>query len=532
MGKKKAPDIMLPRYSASSRPDSLTALRGITLYDQYDDWLPDPVYYADQVVNSKAVAAVAKRVDDLFTNEKLESPASVYLQLPRNSGESLRALALPLDARICAHVVIAAMASRISTALLRDKVYGFELTEGRFSTPGEGLVEVMQNALEAALFTTGGLRILDIESFNNKADISTLERTLLKMKASSAETKFLRDLLTAPVSEAIYNGTLSLARIAFQSRSITSNLLSVDDAFAFLYNFYLQPVDKALADSKLNFFRYRDEYFVFSEDDEKRVTDKLKDLKLRARVVATYRKLDLKDNLSERVNEDRLKASEVIGSFGGGEIVATYECDTWNQKEKTCVTDSYEVSFSLKENFADLFTFSPDRPLDCIQILPFLRAMHRVRAPEVLRRSPSPDVPKDLAAYRLAIQANRDWLRKALSLAVERRVNWQITWVTQMLSDLGTLSSDEAEQLRRVVNNRSIGPAAKAQAYIALARNGAKLSINDFWDDSYSGYMLRAAMLTARYLFDHGERKAWATMQSLARSKEPDLANYLFPALG
>ena len=64
-------------------------------------------------------------------------------------------------------------------------------------------------------------------------------------------------------------------------------LPSIDDAFAYVYNFYLQPVDAALAEQRLSFLRHRDMFFTFEEKDTEVVHNGIKSLQLEPYSLAT-----------------------------------------------------------------------------------------------------------------------------------------------------------------------------------------------------------------------------------------------------
>jgi hypothetical protein len=515
-------NLRLPPYPSGARPAVVDLLKGIIEFDQFDDWLPDAVYYEDQRLNEQRAA---QRIEQLWQAGELAVPAGEAVKLPRTNGETVPSLALPLDARVCAHGVIAATAPRIVAALLKDKVYGFEFRKDDqplFSQPGDGLAELMRNVIAAALFDrVENFQILDVVAFNRNASMARLESILQSAGARPDETNFLRQLMQPG----------------------PSGLPSIDDAFAFLYNFYLQPIDQALAVASINFFRYRDEYFVLDDRGKQLVEAQLQRIGLSARVVAQSPPLDVKDKLSEQVGmklagQDALEdkeVEEILGKIAGGELIARYECTTWNQDEKLCQTDYYEVVYKSTEVDAaqELFKLSAEtHPLDSVQILPLLRAIHQRRRLGVLLRPPFEGAMSALREYRNTLAAGRAWLRDALATALQTGAEWQITWVAPLLSDLGPLHGQEVTLLRQVIAQGNIGQVAKTQARLALARSST-LPAEQFWEPrpTSTRYQLRAAALAARYLANRGSSRPWQRLEPLVGSLEPELKNFLLTSI-
>lgn len=502
-------DIRIPPYPGGARPTTLAVLKGILEYDQFDDWLPDPLFYEDQRLNERRAV---QRIERLWQLRQLTVPAREVLNLPRASGQTVPVIALPLDARVCAHGVIAAMASRINSALLRDKVYGFEFRKEKnplFSQPGEGLKDLFENTLEAADISNGNMQILDVDAFSRRASIGRLETTLQRAGARPDETSFVRQLLQA--------GPQSLP--------------SIDDAFAFLYNFYLQPVDQSLASAKTNFFRYRDEYYTLDDKARQIVETQLVQLGLSARLIADYKFSAPKEKLSEQVTPEHSEAEKLLGPVEGGKLVAKYTCDTWNDQRR-CTTDTYEIVYEAEDLSAlpRLFALQyGSHPLDGIRILPILRAINQHRKSGVLLR-PSFDRATDVFnSYRKKLGRGRAWLRGALATAVARNSDWQITWITPLLSDLGPLQDNEVTLLQQVIAKPAIGQAAKSQAQLALARSSL-LPADQFWvnpSNALSRYQFRSALLGARYLANRGNSSPWQRLEQAALSTEPELRDYL-----
>lgn len=512
-------NVRLPPYPVGSRPSTAVLLKGIFEFDQFDDWLPDPAYYEDQRLNEQKVT---QRIERLWQSQELPPRGVEVLNLPRNSGGRIPGLTLSLDERICAHGVIAAMAPRIIPALLKDKVYGFEYRKDQaplFSQPGDGLPKLFENLLVAIEYgMSNRFQILDVVGFNQNASFDRLTSILQTFGARPDEASFLRNLVQAS----------------------NSGIPSIDDAFAFLYNFYLQPVDRALANAKNNFFRYRDEYFVLDNRAKQRVQTQLVEIGLRSRLVAQSGNLDVKSKLVERVWSKLKKnptggdseAEERLGKLYGGELKARYSCDSWDESEKRCITESYELVYEKVDVNAvqELFKLPcKTAPLDSIQILPLLRAIHKQRRSGVVLRPPFNRATNEFAGYRKRLATGRNWLQDALATALRTSTDWQMTWVLPLLSDLGPLQKLEIEMMQQVIGRVNVGATAKIQARMALARS-SDLPIERFWQGPSAmktQYMIRSSLLAARYLFNRNHGRAWMISEQSARDSESELINFL-----
>ena len=242
-------EILLPRLDGGRSPELGNYLDGIVgtrlggPADQYDDWLPDPLYYEDvRLDRNKTLLGL----NAVWSQGKIAVPSRRSLGVTRSGGTPLLALVLPLDLRIMAHAVIADFAPRVSALLLRDKVLGFGFREDRvprFETPGER-AELLEDAART-LFNLGlgdSITVVDVSGFLGNIRIEQLEQQLRRSGVLDEQITFLRKIVAVSAT----------------------GLPTIDDAFAFLYNIYLTPVDDALARAEVNFFRYRDEYFLLS----------------------------------------------------------------------------------------------------------------------------------------------------------------------------------------------------------------------------------------------------------------------------
>ena len=494
-------DITLPSYPPKDLRQASDALAGILEHDQFDDWLPDAAYFEDVRLNPQPMTS---RVGAAWSAHRWTGPDPVRLEIPRGSGPGFSALAVPLDLRCCLHQSIAAMAPRVSAALQRDKIYGFEFNAGQvplFTPPGDGLKDAIDTALAAAVAAQTSLTVLDIVSFNRSLRFDALAQTLQRFGARADELNLLRAVV----------GTGE------------AGLPSIDDAIAFVYNFYLEPVDRALLKSRVNVFRYRDEYFAPGKRAEAAVMTQLKALGLTAVVTVRFTGLE-KEEHEVDWTEDGQTDVRIISPFLEGEVTSLIECQTYDEEQKACVTDHYEVKYEGRglASLADLFALNPAAGLDGVKVLPLLRQVHERRREGVFLAPPFTAPPQGFAEYQKIAAPGRAWLTGALGAAVKSATAWPITWIAAMLSDLGTLRQAEIQLLLAAARAPDV---AAPYARLALARSST-LPAEQCWvmpPATASVHEQRAALLCAGYLAKRRiagpwdqVRKLWPEHQSLA----------------
>jgi len=499
--------LLVPRYSAQEQIPFDRIAGALFEHDQFDDWLPDVVYYNDQL---NEVSSVVARVKSLWRSDSFPSPNVEVLLLPRANGATVPALALPLDARLCAHAVISAFAPRVAMKLLRDKVYGFRfLRDGAriFDPPGEELERVFDNVASAArASSTGAFELVDIVAFNASAKPDRLVATLQGCGARPDECNFLRELA------------------ALGGRGLPS----IDDAFSFAYNFYLQPIDETMKQRQHNFFRYRDEYFVFDERAKQTVESQLATRGLQGHVVG--RSVDIGATIDKMKEEVVLSAPpnhevhETLVTLPQGTLVASVSCDSINEED---CSDYNEVVFLRRADIDDLFRVRANTPLDAVTILPHLRDLNAKRATGVVLGPPFIGETESQAKYRTALNRGREWLGSVLTTGIRTGSSWQAGWAATLLSDVGMLSETEAGLVLRLLAAHSIGETAKVQARLALARSST-LTADRFWTRELpkTEYRRRGMLLAARHLARRNPAP-WKALQQAVGAHEPQLIRHL-----
>jgi len=507
--------LTIPRNPESEGARLTDVVEGILEHDQLDDWLPDPVYYEDHRI---ARDRTAGRLEAVWKRGQIELPECEDITLPRSGGDTLAALAIPFDARAVTHRVVAAFAARADKLLIRDKVRGFWCKPKQvplFAQPSEDLGDTYGDAMIAAMIMKKYVcrtpdqcllpdyyfEIRDVVRFNRTARPEKLLGTLGTASVRPDETGFL-----AP----------------FLQRG-TPGLPSIDDAFAYVYNFYLAAADQSLAAAKSNFFRYRDEYFLIDRAGVGPLDKGLASLGMRAVVAAgqvsgpagaigkkTFAALsEMKDDFRK---EKMLTVP--LGPLGGGRLTAYVTCRGDVQTDGRC-TDGLDYKITYVEggqNVAGLFRGAADASrLDAIDVLPYLRIVHSSRRAAVFQQNPATLVDAKYRSYRG--QLRRDWLRSLVTSATTAAPSWHITWAARALSDLSPLTAEETGALQAAARNEKLPPYARIEAQVALAR-GSTLAPDAFWRmdmKAASTYRRRSALLGAAYLAARGHAAAWTS---------------------
>src|SRR5436853_1960434 len=98
-------------------------LESILAYDQFDDWVSDPVYYQD------VGAAQHDYVDSILRiigTRTLAGEEAYSLDIQSNLDRKFHAVSVPLPLRVITADIIASQAERLQRHLQADRVYGFK----------------------------------------------------------------------------------------------------------------------------------------------------------------------------------------------------------------------------------------------------------------------------------------------------------------------------------------------------------------------------------------------------------------------
>lgn len=507
----------LPRMSAGELLPFESLLVALLDHDQYDDWVPDVVYYRDHRQRLESSAAELER---LWSADALPPLRPIDFTIPREKSEECPSTVLALPFRAAVYRVTAAMAPRLERNLLRDRVHGFELlTEGDgalFSSPAGGVVSVWDGAV-ARVDWERYLQLVDINAYNASCEPARLLQTLQRCGARADEVLFLRALLGGQ----------------------TRGLPSVDDAFAYLYNYYLQPVDATLHGEEISFLRHRDMYFLFNEESVPLTRQLIDDIGLGSRTLAEnpdlYDFVDLPLDYDEQDTLDTLPMDTeplLWLELPTARIKITFNLDWTGEAELMDVwisdLDPEDRTFSTTARLAEYAERTFDR-LDGVTLQPLLRRIHETRATAVSELPPYDRAPEVFHSYRRELEPVRERLADTVAWAIENKAPWHACWASALLSDLGPLPADRAESLLAgLATPAARHPLTRIHVGLLLARCSG-FPATKLWQrpEAMAGFELRAALLTAFYLQRRGESAPWESCQEIGRRHEPLLTELL-----
>jgi hypothetical protein len=514
--------LRIPPAPDGTLPDFPRIMRSVVESDQFDDWLPDCVFFSDR---QRQLPREADRLAQSWRSSEIETAGAVPLSLPRSDGQLVPAMALPFDLRCIAYAVITDVASRIQGKPIRDKVRGFGLASdggsGIFDEPGVGMSALAPTVINAAL--VGGadeIRIVDVVRFNASAQPRKLADILTSIGVDNAQARFLRQL----------------AELG------PGGLPSVDDAFAFLYNHYLLPVDEALARRRVNFFRYRDEYFVLSGADAEAVQQELRKHGLVGRPLAPIA-LDpearqrLQEAWASRAEEtadpDQIGTlNEVLAPFGSGWLVAEFDCLTVAEDMRQCQTDYFKLQFEAdpERSVSRFFkSCATGTILDAVDAIPTLGAFNRERLPGIPFVPPFGATPASHREFSARIAQNLPALRRAFDAAVgSDKGSWQLGWAADLMSESGVLDEADTKLLSSQLGP-GLPPGIEWRIRVALARS-SRLDPTTIWKappDASSPFEARAAMLAAYYLARRSHEGPWNAIGARGDNADRTLYDWL-----
>lgn len=477
--------------------------------DQFDDWLADPIYHEDLRLDQAWMVA---QLETAWGIGALQTPTPSALALPRDGGRPLRALTLPLSLRLAAHATIEDAAPRLTNRLISDKVIGFGYHSGsvpRFDAPGDRASLIEEAARELIYGGIGdAITVIDVSGFLANATVDRLSSELRSADVLDEQVRFIGSILDMG----------------------KPGMPSIDDAFAFLYNVYLAPVDRAIAKSKVNFFRYRDEYFFVEELGTSAVETALSAIGLvgaqKSREIdfngTLYSLQEQVEGLSHEEREDG-PLQQLIGTIGDIEV--------WAAFDPACSSDCFELYFSVNPAATTRWFFDTCRSgavLDAVKAVPNLRSFHRRRVPLAWRRPPFDAVSPETATLLNELRQNRDALSAALASAVDNHAEWQAVWAATLLSDVGALDGPDLDVLRTAMVGSDVYAAEAAR--LALARSST-LPADEIWpglDNGQDGQVRRSRAMTAYFLANRGAGAAFEGARSEIGLSDPALLRFLY----
>lgn len=499
------------------------AARTIVDHDQYDDWVPDPVYFDDLKARLSQPAAAAALVRRLAA-----APfGSLQFRLPRTSRSVLRGVSLPAGLRVVATAATLRIAPRVRAGLPRDRVVGFRYNPGgsaRFSAPYEGIV-ALESALDDKILSNGGrLTITDVQASSARMQWSRLSATLFGLGADPED-------------------------LAFIGRCYGSGegLPSADDAWAFLLNYYFRPIDNALVARKVDFYRVRDEYITFEPGHAAIVAQMLTGAGFAStatRFGGAKIKSDVEDACADKVMEVRSDDDDENASAPNVNVefdvlttpyfnvFATAECEV---ATGTIYSDRADLHISQIPDLTPRQVF--DRlgaafggNIDAIDLSPLLRKLWQARRNAVLRLKAS-DGPID-KGYMAGLVATKRALSDRVAASLSADAAWTGHVCSVLLSDMGTLDQASVRSLMAYARSPSalLGGAAARMALARASTVGAEQILTGDFPGANRPMSRRWNGLMSYYLARRGIGGPLDRWLAACRTVEPALVERLSAA--
>lgn len=496
--------------SELGKPAILASARALLERDQYDDWLPDPVHFEDLGSRLGAADAIFARVaaTSVSASQVLRTP------LPRRSGTPLTAATPPVDARIQIHAATVRIARKIRAKLSRDRVAGFDWSPSNgFSEASAGLAD-LSLTLHASdvILRAGRARVVDVRAAWSSMSWDNLQTSLLQAGADLADLAVIR---------LAYGGGVGLP--------------TADDAWAFLVNYYLAPVDRQLLKGPppVDFYRVRDEYIVFSAAAAARVKQLLSQSGLMSTVkaVGQVRPADFRDGLDElcQGREDGASVGLNVMETDAFSIGAQATCE-----DERVNSDGFDYYYShvrplSAPDAAAAAAAAMAGAVDAVEMLPLLRPLWRARAPRVYDKAQAG--PAD--GLTTALAARRQVLAGAAAAGPAGPRAWTAHIAAVLMSDLGALNASEANALLAQARSPGAimgGAAARAALARSSTASAAQVLPADF---PHSGQPIRRRWegLSAYYLARRGVTQPFQRWSAACSQTEPQLANRFNAAL-
>jgi hypothetical protein len=495
--------------------------RSVITYDQYDDWLPDPVYYEDirpRLAQSSLIASMVRKAPSNLGH--IES-----FHLPRFGPSTLRGIALPFGLRIQTNAAAVRIALKTRAALPRDFVKGFRFrADGpqRFSSPGEGIAWVDGSLTDEVLFGNALLALVtDVEASSEKMRWDRLSSILLGLGADAEDV--------AIVGRCYGRGP---------------GLPSGDDAWSFLLNYYFRPIDKGLIARGVKFYRVRDEYITFEPAHANVVRQLLqvegfKSVSTRLRGGPIIEKLsdlcddavraagggngDIEPDISPpNVEFDVLESPSFI-------IKGTAECDP---QSGGILSDKQELHINNIRDFAahkaiDLLHTSLGARPDAIEMAPLLRTIWSSRRTSVMRLKASDGGAG--GKYLAAMIAAKPSINGLLAKSLTADTAWFGHVSAVLMSDMGPLDAPSTQGLVAYAQSPSAvlkGAAARATLARSSALGAERILARGFPMAAHP-ILRRWDGLTALYLAKRGVSHPFDQWLAACRTGEPALAAHL-----
>jgi hypothetical protein len=529
----------IPLPSFYSRDNLPRVLESTLAYDQWDDWIPDPIYFKD----------VSERADDFVTELAQQSEITLdgTYSLPVYSESTLKfhTAVVPLSARVLLNGLIASQGEVTRRVLNADRLSGFEyLPPLRTKVPGWvgdlfgavygkaedpptpgprgpfGVYAPYTRTRNAPLFTAAGEGLS--EALAGAGVWLATRRTSVRSAVWADVQAFFpsinRNTLWKVLERAGAAPGFSACLEAVSRQMGGPGLRPIDDAWTFLATFYLTPVDEALDKLDGSWQRCGDEYLLLADDTGSR-----------SKMLAL---------LSNELAKMGLKLNPVK--------TATIEINASDPPaEKALLFDGFRLHLDIESSSATWKVTSPSSWPDMLRtILPadassprhnavmlLLRSIHVAREADALNLHRGGQVTDVRAKRYVNTIAGLEWLPKQTTAALRRAVAdkhwWTCYWLLLLISDLGDRAAVALDTLAQIASNSTADPTLAAHATLALSKVGNEGDVRTLLAGAKStGTVIgdRALLAAAFFAEKRWRRNSFDTWKSRADTR---LFNYL-----
>lgn len=480
-------------------PDSLNAQSiadsadFIIDFDQWDDWAPDPVYLADVAADR---AGFVKEAQALQNKGSIGTDQFYPVDIYSNDNLKFRAAAIPFPERVLITATICAHAGSIQRELLADRLDGLQFRPSKRRATYEWtgdmlgvawrapdgspwgqvdpltavtrsskppLFSALDDGLYTALINVGQwLRNIDPWSGSTRAvhwrDVRGFYGNISRPQLWGMLDRF-----------GFKKDTLRFLEEVSRACGITGDtgIPPLDDAWGFLANAYLLPVDRALSGSGRQFRRCADEYFLFAGDEKDQVAAE--------RLLTTeLAKLRL------TLNPDKRADLVILIPLGEGEV-RTLAADAFFLKIRAAMTSPY-VPKDLMVNangwqamLKESLSVEPGKAPHA-RTMTLVRAMHFARERAVLNLPDDKAGSSTRARQYSEVLAAAGWLpgllRRRLQDAVRVERTWPCLWMLALASDLGPRGAPAFDVARQIATGTQTDPLLRAHALLTMAKIG------------------------------------------------------------
>lgn len=514
-------DIPIPQLTSEMLERSARSIIG---YDQWDDWVPDAVYFRDAAQNLPAY------VQSLTGVRSLTAIQPYRFDVHSLGRVKFSTSAVSLNTRVITTSVIAMAASALRDRINPSRVKGFQYRQSSARARQEWIGDIFSGGSDSPVPRTtkphsplvgvspifGAVGEGAFEAFEAVGTWLTSAggRTVLWRDVKNFYATIKRPRLWAALQDAGIpeSTTRFLEAVTIATGPGASGLIPIDDAWNFLASYYLRTADADLDAAGVLWQRCGDEYFL--------QTDHENAPKASAALTAALKRLGLE------ANPDKNHQLSVDG--GHGLDAVQFEGFRLVVSQSSTSSDLYyEQSLLEWPALLSAALGSNDAPVSHSAVALLLRCVNFARERDALNlyRGGKPSSAK-ATKYVTSLRTQRvgPALEAQLQTAWSKRDAWRCYWLLGLIGDVTEQPSAAALALAR---DERIDPVLCSQAVLTLARIGEAPDVLPLIDRlrGSPSPIVKRNLLTALHLAD----KRWQRnlLQREPADIEPMLLDYL-----